>query len=157
MNQRTKEQTEKGLLVGRERELSDIQLAALIAQVEQEGMLRAPVGMKQEILEKTRRADVQLVIRTQDMSKGLQVFFYGLKISMAAAMAMFILFWMPQDYSVPDMSQPPIIEMDWDEGPQKTLAQQMDEKANQIGQELSRVTRQWVRDFQERDLSKDYE
>ena len=147
MNQRVKEQTERKLPVRREEELSNAQLAALIAQVEQNGMLRAPVGMKQEILEKTRRADVQLVIRTQDMSRKLQVFFYGLKISMAAAIAMFLIFWMPLDSSIPDISQPAAIEMDWDEGPQKTLAQQVDEKAEELGQELSRAASEWIRDL----------
>ena len=122
--------------------LTEEELAALIAEVEATGMLRAPVDFKEHVLEKTKRADVQLIIRTQKMSRGMQLFGYSLKIGVAAAMALFFLFAAPQDISLPELS--PSRETSWESRHEETLAQRWDRSADEITKQISRLAKQWI-------------
>ena len=126
---------------GRER-MTEKELAALIAEVEAAGMLKAPVDFKENVLEKTKRADVQLIIRTQKMSRGMQLFGYSLKIGVAAAMALFFLFATPQDISLPKPD--PSREGGWESRHEETLAQQWDRSADEITKQISRLAKQWM-------------
>lgn len=121
--------------------LSEEQLARLIAEVEAVGMLKPPVDFKRNVLEKTKRADVKLIIRTQKMSRGMQLFGYSLKIGVAAAMALFFLFTTPQDISLAELTPPR--EAGWELRHEETLAQRWDRSADEITTQISRLAKQW--------------
>ncbi len=70
----------------------------LIQEVEAEELLTAPVHMKQEILERSRRMDRPLTNQVRQTSKNLQLFFYSLKVGAAVAAALVLLFAVPQDF-----------------------------------------------------------
>lgn len=69
----------------------------LIRQVESEGLLKAPVHMKQEILERSRRVDYQMNVQTRKLSRNMQLFFYSLKVGTAVVAALFLLFTIPRE------------------------------------------------------------
>lgn len=75
----------------------DVFTQKLICRVETEGLITAPAHMKQEILERSRRMDVQLVVQSRRLSKKMQLFFYSLKVGAAVAMALFMLFLVPKE------------------------------------------------------------
>ncbi len=135
-------QTENRQLPGYKQELTDARLQALIAEVEASGMLRPPVDFKQHVMEKTRRADVQMIVRTQKMNKGLQLFFYSLKMGMAVAIALFFLFWVPQDFSLPQMEPPR--ETNWEIEPGESMAKKWDRGAKEMTQQLKNFAEQLI-------------
>lgn len=133
-------QTENRQLSRHKQGLTEKELHALIAEVEASGMLRPPVDFKQNVMEKTKRADVQLIVQTQKMNKGLQLFFYSLKIGMAAAMALFFLFWVPQDFSLPQMG--PSIETRREMEPKETMAEKWDRGTEEMAEQLKNFAEQ---------------
>ena len=73
----------------------------LIRQVEAEGLIPAPVHMKQEILERSRSLDYQLRVQTRQIPKKLQFLYYSLKVGAAVVMALFLVMMVPRE--MPDM------------------------------------------------------
>ena len=73
----------------------------LIRQVEAEGLISAPVHMKQEILERSRSLDYQLRVQTRQIPKKLQFLYYSLKVGAAVVMALFLVMMVPRE--MPDM------------------------------------------------------
>ena len=69
----------------------------LIRQVEAEGLIQAPAHMRQEILERSKRMDYQLVVTTKKVSRQMQLFFYSLKVGAAVVTALFLLFMVPKE------------------------------------------------------------
>ena len=69
----------------------------LIQQVEAEGLLPAPVHMKQEILERSRSLDYQIRVQTRQIPKKLQFFYYSLKVGAAVVMALFLVTMVPRE------------------------------------------------------------
>ncbi|MCI8557143.1 MAG: hypothetical protein HFI19_05125 [Lachnospiraceae bacterium] len=69
----------------------------LIRQAEAEGLIKAPVHMKQEIMERSRRMDYQMAVTTRKVSKQMQLFFYSLKVGAAVVTALFLLFMVPKE------------------------------------------------------------
>jgi len=57
----------------------------------EENLIQTPRDMKDNILRKTRRPEVQLPIKVKETSKGLQLFFYSLKVSTATIGALLLL------------------------------------------------------------------
>ena len=74
----------------------------LIQQVEAEGLLPAPVHMKQEILERSSSLDYQLRVQTRQIPKKLQFFCYSLKVGAAVVMALFLVLMVPKE--MPEMN-----------------------------------------------------
>lgn len=141
MSRTGRKQEQNQLVLGQDRELTEAELEALISQVEAEGMLRAPVGLKSRVMEKTRRMDVQMIVRTQELPKRLSFFWYSVKITAAAAAAMFLIFAIPQDLGMPDLSTLPAMETEWDGGPRKTLAEKVDQKAAEVAEQVNKLAR----------------
>ena len=79
------------------REELDAYTEQLIREVEAEGLLRAPVHMKQEILERSRRMDYQLSVTTRQVSRQMQLLFYSLKVGAAVVTALFLLMLVPKE------------------------------------------------------------
>ncbi len=73
----------------------------LIRQVEAEGLIPAPVHMKQEILERSRSLDYQIRVQTRQIPKKLQFLYYSLKVGAAVVMALFLVMMVPRE--MPDM------------------------------------------------------
>lgn len=69
----------------------------LIRQVEAQGLIPAPVHMKQEILERSRSLDYQLRVQTRQIPKKLQFLYYSLKVGAAVVMALFLVFMVPRE------------------------------------------------------------
>lgn len=59
--------------------------------VEAHELLTAPAGLKASILEQSRRPDVQFIAGTNQVSKKLQLFFFGLKVSAAVLCSLALL------------------------------------------------------------------
>lgn len=120
------------------------QLQKLIEEVEASGMLKAPVDLKRAVLEKSRRPDIQLMIRTQEFSRGRQLFFYSLKIGMAAVMALYFLFCMPNDFSMPDLNPPTEAAME-SYTKQETLAEKVDKTAAAVSKHIAQLANEWIK------------
>lgn len=59
--------------------------------VEAHELLKAPAGLKASILEQSRRPDVQFIAGTNQISKRLQLFFFGLKVGAAVLCSLALL------------------------------------------------------------------
>lgn len=74
---------------------SEIDIEALIAQVESQPLLSAPAYLKDEILDKSRGVSVQVPLQLEkkkkELSKRMQLLFYSLKISAAVVFCLFQL------------------------------------------------------------------
>lgn len=74
---------------------TQIDIEALIAQVESQPLLPAPAYLKDEIMEKSRGISVQAPIQFEkqkkEFSKRMQLLFYSLKISAAVVFCLFQL------------------------------------------------------------------
>lgn len=73
----------------------------LIRQAEEEGLISAPVHMKQEILKRSQSLDYQISVQARQISKRMQFLLYSMKVGAAVAMALFLLFMVPTE--LPDM------------------------------------------------------
>ena len=69
----------------------------LIRQVEAEGLIPAPAHMKQEILGRSKSLDYQIRVQTRQIPKKLQFLCYSLKVGAAVALALFLVFMVPQE------------------------------------------------------------
>lgn len=63
--------------------------------IEERELMTAPKNMQAAILQKSRQLDVQVIAGSNQISKKLQLFYYSLKVSFAAAFAMGLLIWNP--------------------------------------------------------------
>jgi len=74
---------------------TQIDIEALIAQVESQPLLPAPAYLKDEIMEKSRgigvQAPIQFEKQKKEFSKRMQLLFYSLKISAAVVFCLFQL------------------------------------------------------------------
>ena len=81
----------------RRQDMLDAYTLDLIWQVESEGLIKAPVHMKAEILERSQRPDYQIALQTRQISKKMQFFFYSLKVGAAVVTALLLLFMIPKE------------------------------------------------------------
>lgn len=65
--------------------------AQLADYVEAHGLLTAPKGMKETILDKSRSLDLQPAVKNRHISKRRELFYYSLKVGFAAAFAITML------------------------------------------------------------------
>lgn len=100
----------------------------LIRQVEAEGLLPAPVHMKQEILERSQSLDYQIRVQTRQIPKKLQFFYYSLKVGAAVVMALFLVLMVPKE--MPDMS-----------GTMGIMVQQEESLGNKLNQGMRTMNR----------------
>ena len=54
---------------------------------------------------------------------------------------MFLIFAIPQDLGMPDLSTLPAMETEWDGGPRKTLAEKVDQKAAEVAEQVNKLAR----------------
>jgi len=59
--------------------------------IEQDFFLEPPVYLEEEILERTKKADVQAAVAVKKTSKKVQLLFYSLKVGFAVAASIFLL------------------------------------------------------------------
>ncbi len=77
--------------------LNEFYAERLADLVESQGLLEAPANLKSSILARSSQMDVRLMARSNKLSKKLALWYYGLKVTLAAACCVgFIL-------SAPDM------------------------------------------------------
>ncbi len=100
----------------------------LIWQTESEGLIPAPVHMKQEILERSRGLDYQIRVQTRQIPKKLQFFYYSLKVGAAVVMALFLVMMVPRE--MPDMS-----------GAEAIAVQQEESLGNKVNRGMQTVNR----------------
>lgn len=81
-------------------------------RIEAGQMLTAPRNMKAAILERSQKPDVQVIAKSNHASKRLQLFYYSLKVSFAAACALGLLIWSPQ-LPIIQRTPPTFIEEDF--------------------------------------------
>lgn len=62
-------------------------------QLEEQGLLTAPANLKESILSRSKKTDVQLIAKTNQTSQKLQLFYYSLKVCFATAFALALLLW----------------------------------------------------------------
>ncbi len=97
------------------KEMSDAELMQFIQSVEENDMIVAPSYLKESILQKSKSPIVQLTVETRKVSKNVQLFFYGLKVSAAAAAAITLLVFstFQKDYAIPEFDRQ-ISNKEWD-------------------------------------------
>lgn len=118
--------------------MTEKELQDLIADVEAKGLLKAPADFKQSVWEKTKRADVQLILKTQRLSKGMELFFYSLKIGLAAALAVVVLLWTPVDLLTTEDG----VRF---EDTKERISEKMDQKVNEMAGRLKRFAEAWIK------------
>lgn len=80
----------------------DFCIEQLADHIEEQGLLFAPANLKEAILSRSQKADVQLIARTNQTSHRLQLFYYSLKVCFATAFALaFLLCSSDNFFSVP--------------------------------------------------------
>lgn len=72
------------------RQMTDYELACLIAETEKEGLLHAPDRMKSEIMEKSGRIQARAARQMTKASVRMELLLYGLKTAAAVATAIFL-------------------------------------------------------------------
>ena len=108
---------------------NDAQLMEFVKSLEENEMIKAPAYMKQEILKKSNNLTVSIEAHKNKTSKNLQLFFYGLKVSAALAMALTLrmVINLPSELTAPNVSkkQERVIS-DWE------IAKKAHEKSNDV-------------------------
>lgn len=107
----------------------------LIRQVEAEGLLQAPVHMKQEILERSRRPDYQMAVQTRRISRNMQLFFYSLKVGTAVAAALIMLFMVPRE--LPQVEQSVSVGSGWQQ--EERIGQKLNDGLGKVNQIFSKI------------------
>lgn len=79
---------------------SDEELEKLIAEVEGKDMLEAPVGMKDRIISKAREKKMLGITKEKGISAKAQLFKYQMKVGIATAAALLILFVVPMEIQI---------------------------------------------------------
>ena len=118
-----------------ERKDLDAYTQELIRQVEAEGLLQAPVHMKQEILERSRRPDYQMTVQTRKISRNMQLFFYSLKVGTAVAAALIMLFMVPRE--LPQVEQSVGVRPGWQQ--EESIGQRLNDGLGKVNQIFSRI------------------
>lgn len=99
-------------------------------------MLTAPRNMKAAILERSQKLDVQVIAKSNHASKRLQLFYYSLKVSFAAACALGLLIWSPQ---LPLIQRTPPAFMEEDSGFSNRLFQRTRSLSDTINELLNKA------------------
>lgn len=127
----------------RESYLSDAELSALIEQVEEREMLKAPSYMKDEILFR-RDASMRKIMPipvpplTQRQRKR-ELFFYSLKVGLAGAAAIVMVFLFPVTESGEGF---PLAKGNWPDGAkrQNAVVERLNERTDMICERLDEVS-----------------
>ncbi|MEG0215809.1 MAG: hypothetical protein RR685_06695, partial [Hungatella sp.] len=75
---------------------SDFCMMQFADRLEADGLLTAPKHMHDNIRARSRQLDVQIVAKTNEASKNLQLFYYSLKVGFATVFALSFLLAIPQ-------------------------------------------------------------
>ena len=149
-------------------DVSDETLLVWAEDIETQNLLRVPAGFKAQVLERAKRAENKQTKKASKWDLGMQFFFYSLKIGAAAAMAVFLLLWMPQDLNTLEywqgkpksaqewsVAQRNELQKQWEQKkarqqanrnmkPEETLAQKLDQKANEVSDQIWKLTKSWI-------------
>ena len=71
--------------------MNDYELMLLISQVEEQGMLKAPKRLKENILDESRSLEMKVSVQAKQISAKAQLWMYSLKIAAAIVGAVFLL------------------------------------------------------------------
>lgn len=62
-----------------------------LAKCMEDELIKAPIGMKENIMRASRKPEVQIAVKAKEMSKRMQLFIYSLKVGTATVGALLIL------------------------------------------------------------------
>lgn len=124
----------------------DARMEQVIREVEAEGLLHAPVHMKQEILERSRRVDYQLAATGREVSRQMQLLFYSLKVGAAVVTALFLLFMVPRELPKAE----PVSPREAARQQEETLNRRLNNGMREINQMLNNIM-----GFEDRDQMED--
>lgn len=113
----------------------EVEFLKFIQDVEENYMLKAPRGLKENILRDSQRVRTQVVVQSRKMSARVQLFLYGMKISIAVVTALFLLSIVDMDVNLP---------VPKDEGyrqPGKKITQTLQEQSNALSTTLNNLTK----------------
>lgn len=91
-----------------EGELTDVQLERLIREVEEAGLLQAPVRLKENVMRESGTLAVRTEKAVRKHTARMQLFFYSLKVSAAAAGAITLLMVVSLRMNVAEDTPPPV-------------------------------------------------
>ncbi len=115
--------------------MSDEQIDAFIAYIEENEMIQAPKNLKEKILQESRNEEIQFKTahKMKKASAKAQFVIYSLKISAAVAAAVFLLAFINTD-STPALSVP---KQDME---RKTVVNFLNEKSNEWSGKLNQFS-----------------
>ena len=115
--------------------MSDEQIDAFIAYIEENEMIQAPKNLKEKILQESRNEEIQIKTahKMKKASAKAQFFIYSLKISAAVAAAVLLLAFIDTD-SAPAFSMP---KQDME---RKTVVNFLNEKSNEWSGKLNQFS-----------------
>lgn len=116
-------------------QMSDEQIDAFIAYIEENEMIQAPRNLKEKILQESRNEEIQIKTahKMKKASAKTQFVIYSLKISAAVAAAVFLLAFINTD-STPALSVP---KQDME---RKTVVNFLNEKSNEWSGKLNQFS-----------------
>lgn len=116
-------------------QMSDEQIDAFIAYIEENEMIQAPKNLKEKILQESRKEEIQIKTahKMKKASAKAQFFIYSLKISAAVAAAVLLLAFIDTD-STPAFSMP---KQDME---RKTVVNFLNEKSNEWSGKLNQFS-----------------
>lgn len=116
-------------------QMSDEQIDAFIAYIEENEMIQAPKNLKEKILQESRNEEMQIKTahKMKKASAKAQFFIYSLKISAAVAAAVLLLVFIDTD-STPALSVP---KQDVE---RRTVVNYLNEKSNEWSGKLNQFS-----------------
>lgn len=117
--------------------LSEDELLELIAHVEENEMIQAPFYLKQEILQRVEEESLDKTKNSQKKSANIQFLTFSLKVALATAASIAVLFLVPAESESSNM--PTQIEQE-----SETFSKKLLNKSYQISGGLGRVTNRIV-------------
>ena len=124
-------------------DMSEFELMQFIQAVENDSMLKAPSNMKDEILKKSKKPVVAMEIGTKKVSKKLQLFLYGLKVSAvaAAALTLLVLSSYPMDSIMEKLPKKEEAKQEWN------ITENLYEGSNRVTSILGNVADRMIPDY----------
>lgn len=111
-----------------------MELERFIQDIEENYMLTAPKRLKENTLRESQSVSVQMAVQTKKVSAKLQLFLYGMKISIAVVAALFLLSIVDMDFNLP-------IPKDTEyRQPGKKITETLQEQSNALSTTLNNFT-----------------
>ena len=105
--------------------------AELLGEFLEQDLVEPPAYLKDEILEKSRSIEIRTARTIRQTSRQMRLFFYSLKVGLALAVSLFVLFVIPQDGNIKNRQEPHLLDTT-----KRTLTEKLQAGSDQVSEFL---------------------